>query len=84
MSDIGSNWVKYDFLRQLFGKRAIRNTIEQRLARPNPVPYEYEKKKRIQMISLITLYGIIVKKFLRMSINAEEPVHILLIGPHSF
>ncbi|HJT48000.1 MAG TPA: hypothetical protein VJ729_07430 [Nitrososphaeraceae archaeon] len=45
MSDIGSNWVKYDFLRQLFGKRAIRNTIEQRLARPNPVPYEYEKEE---------------------------------------
>ena len=74
------------FLRQLFGIRTRRNTTEQKLARPNLVTtmdYEYgreEEGEADDFFDYIIGYHD-VKKFLRMSINTEEPVHILLIGP---
>ena len=74
------------FLRQLFGIRTRRNTTEHKLARPNlatVMDYEYgkvEEGEADDFFDYIIGYHD-VKKFLRMSINTEEPVHILLIGP---
>jgi Holliday junction DNA helicase RuvB len=74
------------FLRQLFGIRTRRNTTEQKLTRLNLVTamdYEYwkgEQGEADDFFDYIIGYPD-VKKFLRMSINTEEPVHILLIGP---
>ena len=74
------------FLRQLFGIRTRRNTTEQKLVRPNLVnamDYECgkgEEGEEDDFFDYIIGYHD-VKKFLRMSINTEEPVHILLIGP---
>ena len=72
------------FLRQLFGRR----TSEQKLARPNHknivtfTDYEIDGQEgeSDDFFDYIIGYND-VKKFLRMSINTEEPVHILLIGP---
>ena len=72
------------FLRQLFGRR----TSEQKLARPNHknivtfTDYEIDGQEgeSDNFFDYIIGYND-VKKFLRMSINTEEPVHILLIGP---
>jgi Holliday junction DNA helicase RuvB len=72
------------FLRQLFGRRT--STTEQKLARPNHknivtcTDYEIDRQESDNFFNYIIGYYD-VKKFLRMSINAEEPVHILLIGP---
>ena len=77
------------FLRQLFGRRTT--ATEQKLARPNyenniitstdyEVGIEEEGEKEDNFFEYIIGYQD-VKRFLRMSINTEEPVHILLIGP---
>jgi holliday junction DNA helicase RuvB len=75
------------FLRQLFGIRT--STAEQKLARPNHknivtcTDYEIDRQEEGEsdnFFNYIIGYDD-VKKFLRMSINTEEPIHILLIGP---
>ena len=77
------------FLRQLFGRR--RTTAEQKLRRSNrktlvtATDYDNDDKEREQekkddFFEYIIGYNDI-KKFLRMSINTQEPIHILLIGP---
>jgi Holliday junction resolvasome RuvABC ATP-dependent DNA helicase subunit len=75
------------FLRQLFGLTTRRDPAVQKLARPNHktlvTAMDYEKGEKGQadnFFDYIIGYDD-VKKFLRMSINADEPVHILLIGP---
>lgn len=79
------------FLRQLFGKRNTAATTEQKLARLNhknvvtSTDYEIGIQEEVEsednnFFDYIIGYSD-VKKFLRMSINTEEPVHILLIGP---
>jgi Holliday junction resolvasome RuvABC ATP-dependent DNA helicase subunit len=73
------------FLRQLFGITTRRTTAEQKLHRSNrktlvtAMNYEKEETKD-DFFEYIIGYNDI-KKFLRMSINTEEPIHILLIGP---
>jgi hypothetical protein len=75
------------FLRQLFGITTRRTTAEQKLDRSNRktlvTAMNYEKEEAETKDNffdyIIGYYD--VKKFLRMSINTEEPVHILLIGP---
>ena len=78
------------FLRQLFGKRNTATTTEQKLARLNhknvvtSADYEIDIQEEVESEDNFFDYIIgynDVKKFLRMSINTEEPVHILLIGP---
>ena len=74
------------FLRQLFGKRIT--TAQQKLNRSNRktlvTAMDYEKEQegetKDDFFEYIIGYNDI-KKFLRMSINTEEPIHILLIGP---
>ena len=75
------------FLRQLFGITTRRDATVQKLARPThktlvtATDYKYEKEQdKDNFFDYIIGYND-VKKFLRMSINTEEPVHILLIGP---
>ena len=75
------------FLRQLFGITTRRTTAEQKLHRPNPktlvTAMSYQKQEEVHKDDFfedIIGYNDI-KKFLRMSINTEEPIHILLIGP---
>ena len=75
------------FLRQLFEITTRKNSMVQKLAKPrhkNIVTVgdeEYEKgESEDNFFDYIIVYND-VKKFLRMSINTEEPVHILLIGP---
>src|SRR5919197_2876542 len=74
------------FLRQLFGITTRRTTAEQKLHRPNPktlvtaMSYQKEEGHKDDFFEYIIGYNDI-KKFLRMSINTEEPIHILLIGP---
>src|SRR5919198_1090003 len=75
------------FLRQLFGITTRRTTAEQKLHRPNPktlvTAMSYQKEEeghKDDFFEYIIGYNDI-KKFLRMSINTEEPIHILLIGP---
>src|ERR687888_1369857 len=75
------------FLRQLFGITTRRTTAEQKLHRPNPktlvTAMSYQKQEEVHkddFFEYIIGYNDI-KKFLRMSINTEEPIHILLIGP---
>jgi Holliday junction DNA helicase RuvB len=76
------------FLRQLFRLTTRRDPTIQKLARPNHktlvTVMDYEKEgEEVQtdnFFEYIIGYND-VKKFLRMSINTEEPVHILLIGP---
>ena len=77
------------FLRQLFGKRNTATTTEQKLARLNhknvvtSADYEIDIQEEVESEDNFFDYIIgynDVKKFLRMSINTEEPVHILLIG----
>src|ERR671938_647030 len=78
------------FLRQLFGKRNTATTTEQKLARLNhknvvtSADYEIDIQEEVESKDDFFEYIIgynDVKKFLRMSINTEEPAHILLIGP---
>jgi holliday junction DNA helicase RuvB len=76
------------FLRQLFGRRVT--TAEQKLRRSNrktlvaATDYdddkESEQERKDNFFEYIIGYNDI-KKFLRMSINTQEPIHILLIGP---
>jgi holliday junction DNA helicase RuvB len=77
------------FLRQLFGRRGT--TAEQKLRRSSrktlvtATDYDNDDKEREQekkddFFEYIIGYNDI-KKFLRMSINTQEPIHILLIGP---
>jgi holliday junction DNA helicase RuvB len=75
------------FLRQLFGITTRRGYTVQKLARPKHktlvTGMDYEKEELAEsdnFFDYIIGYND-VKKFLRMSINADEPVHILLIGP---
>lgn len=76
------------FLRQLFGiTTRRRSTAQQKLHRSNRktlvTAMNYEKEKgetKDDFFEYIIGYNDI-KKFLRMSINTEEPIHILLIGP---
>mgnify|MGYP003949580547 CR=1 FL=1 len=76
------------FLRQLFGITTRRSTTEgQKLHRSNRktlvTTMNYEKEEgetKDDFFEYIIGYNDI-KKFLRMSINTEEPIHILLIGP---
>jgi Holliday junction DNA helicase RuvB len=76
------------FLKQLFGITTKRTTTEQKLDRPNhenivtATDYKYGggHDEEDNFFDYIIGYND-VKKFLRMSINTEEPVHILLIGP---
>ena len=76
------------FLKQLFRMKTRRNPTVQKLARPNHktlvTVMDYEKEGEEvhtdDFFEYIIGYND-VKKFLRMSINTEEPVHILLIGP---
>ena len=78
------------FLRQLFGITTRKSTTEQKLHRSNhkavvtAMNYEKEEEGNTDDFFDYIIGYHDVKKFLRMSINAEEPVHILLIGPHSF
>ena len=73
------------FLRQLFRRRTSTNT-EQKLVRLNrknivaAIDYEIGVQEEDNFFDYIIGYNDI-KKFLRMSINTEEPVHILLVGP---
>ena len=73
------------FLRQLFRRRTSTNT-EQKLVRLNrknivaAIDYEIGVQEEDNFFDYIIGYND-VKKFLRMSINTEEPVHILLVGP---
>ena len=74
------------FLRQLFGRR--NSTTGQKPAESNHKNIitsnygigEQEEEAEDNFFDYIIGYND-VKKFLRMSINTEEPVHILLIGP---
>jgi holliday junction DNA helicase RuvB len=74
------------FLRQLLRIRRRRNTTEHKLARSNLITAmdcEYGKEEEGEaddFFDYIIEYHD-VKKFLGMSINTEDPVHILLIGP---
>ena len=75
------------FLRQLFGITTRRSTEEQKLHRSNRktlvTAMNYEKEEgetKDDFFEYIIGYNDI-KKFLRMSISTEEPIHILLIGP---
>src|SRR5919197_701264 len=75
------------FLRQLFGITTRRTTAEKKLHGPNPktlvTAMSYQKEEeghKDDFFEYIIGYNDI-KKFLRMSINTEEPIHILLIGP---
>ena len=75
------------FLRQLFGITTRRGTEEQKLHRSNRktlvTVMNYEKEEgetKDDFFEYIIGYNDI-KKFLRMSISTEEPIHILLIGP---
>ena len=76
------------FLRQLFRITTRKSSTVEKLAKPNhgnivsAIDYEYEKgrEEADNFFDYIIGYND-VKKFLRMSINTEEPVHILLIGP---
>jgi Holliday junction DNA helicase RuvB len=75
------------FLRQLFRITTRKNPTVEKLARPNHktlvTGMNYEKGEEVQadnFFDYIIGYND-VKRFLRMSINTEEPVHILLIGP---
>jgi holliday junction DNA helicase RuvB len=80
------------FLRQLFGKRNTATTTKQKLARLNHknvvtstdyeigIQEEEVESEDNNFFDYIIGYND-VKKFLKMSINTEEPVHILLIGP---
>jgi holliday junction DNA helicase RuvB len=74
------------FLRQLFEITTRKNSVIQKLAKPNRknivtvADDEYEKGESDNFFDYIIGYND-VKKFLKMSINTEEPVHILLIGP---
>ena len=75
------------FLRQLFGITTRRDATVQKLARPTHktlvTAMDYEKEEVADsdnFFDYIIGYND-VKKFLRMSINTAEPVHILLIGP---
>ena len=75
------------FLKQLFGITTRRTNTEQKLDKPNhekivtPTDYEYEKgHDQDNSFEYIIGYND-VKRFLKMSINADEPVHILLVGP---
>jgi predicted ATPase with chaperone activity len=76
-----------NFLRQLFEITTRKNSMVEKLAKPhhkNIVTVrddEYEKgESEDNFFDYIIGYND-VKKFLRMSIFTEEPVHILLIGP---
>ena len=74
------------FLRQLFEITTRKNSVIQKLAKPNRknivtvADDEYEKGESDNFFDYIIGYND-VKKFLKISINTEEPVHILLIGP---
>jgi holliday junction DNA helicase RuvB len=76
------------FLRQLFGITTRKNSTVEKLASSNhesvvtAINYEYEKggEESDNFFDYIIGYND-VKRFLKMSINTEEPVHILLIGP---
>ena len=74
------------FLRQLFEITTRKNSVIQKLAKPNRknivtvADDEYEKEESDNFFDYIIGYND-VKKFLKMSINTEEPVHTLLIGP---
>src|ERR671931_100554 len=76
------------FLRQLFRITTTRRTTaEQKLHRPNPktlvTAMSYQKEEeghKDDFFEYIIGYNDI-KKFLRMSINTKDPIHILLIGP---
>jgi len=77
------------FLKQLFGITTRRDPRVQKLTKPNhktlvtAVDYEKEEKELLDsddFFEYIIGYNDI-KKFLKMSINTDEPVHILLIGP---
>ena len=75
------------FLRQLFGITTRRSNEEQKLHRSNRktlvAAMNYEKEEgetKDDFFEYIIGYNDI-KKFLRMSISTEEPIHLLLIGP---
>ena len=74
------------FLRQLFAITTRKNSTAEKLARLNhenvvtAIDYEAGEEDADNFFDYIIGYND-VKKFLRMSINTEEPVHILLIGP---
>jgi len=74
-------------LKQLFGITTTRrNRPVQKLARSNhktlvtAMNYEKGEVHADDFFDYIIAYND-VKKFLKISINTEEPVHILLIGP---
>ena len=76
-----------NFLRQLFGITTRRSTEEQKLHRSNrktlvtAINYKKEEGEiKDDFFEYIIGYNDI-KKFLRMSISTEDPIHILLIGP---
>jgi Holliday junction DNA helicase RuvB len=89
--------VKINFLRQLFCKTrevTSADNTSQSLARSKDYNYNYNNKNisigndevEVEINDddeffeyIIGYYD--VKRFLKMSINAEEPVHILLLGP---
>jgi Holliday junction DNA helicase RuvB len=75
------------FLKQLFGITTRKNSTVEKLVKLNhenivtATDYKYEKEQdKDNFFDYIIGYND-VKKFLRMSINTAEPVHILLIGP---
>jgi hypothetical protein len=68
------------FLRQLFEITTRKNSVIQKLAKPNRknivtvADDKYEKGESDNFFDYIIGYND-VKKFLKMSINTEEPVH---------
>ena len=73
-----------NFLRQLFGITRKLPTAE-KLARPNHesvvIAIGYEKGEEADNFFDYIIGYYDVKRFLKMSINADEPVHIILVGP---
>jgi len=75
-----------NFLRQLFQITRKRPASAEKLARPKlesvvatAIGYEQEEVTDNFFEYVIGYYD--VKRLLKMSINADEPVHILLVGP---
>ena len=73
------------FLRQLFGITTRKNSMVEKLSKPNHenivTATDYEKGEDADNFFDYIIGYYDVKKFLKMSINADEPVHVLLVGP---
>ena len=79
-----------NFLRQLFQITRKRPASAEKLARPKlesvvatTIGYEQEEVTDENFFEYVIGYYD-VKRLLKMSINADEPVHILLVGPPDF